>query len=304
MNPIRIATRKSKLALWQANWVKERLQAAGLSAELIGIETIGDKQLDTSISKIGSKGVFTQELEDQLSTGATDIAVHSAKDLASTLPGGFEIIAYGLREYVSDVVVSSKEISLEQPLVIGTSSTRRVAQLAKYFSHFETVAIRGNLQTRIEKLKQGACEALLLARAGVERLGLSSMIRYEFPLDQLTPAVGQGCIAIEAHASLDSDTRQLIRKAVNDSETERVLVAERSFLKTLEGGCSIPAFANGELRGKEIYLTGGILSLDGQQFISKKGIGENGLALGNQVATDVLTSGGDLILVEIKKQLQ
>lgn len=304
MKPIRIATRKSKLALWQANWVKQRLQESGLSAELIGIETIGDKQLDTAISKIGSKGVFTQDLEDQLAQGAVDIAVHSAKDLASSLPGGFEIIAYGPREHVVDVLVSSKEISLDQPLIVGTSSTRRVAQLAKYFSHFKTIAVRGNLQTRITKLNQGACDALLLAKAGVERMELSYMIKHEFPLDQLTPAVGQGCIAIETHSSLSAKIRGLVREALNDPKTERVLMAERSFLKTLEGGCSIPVFAYGELKENNVHLIGGILSLDGHQFISKKGTGENEEELGRQIANDVLTSGGDLILAEIKKQLQ
>ena len=304
MKPIRIATRKSKLALWQANWVKQRLQEHGLSAELIGIKTIGDKQLDTAISKIGSKGVFTQDLEDQLALGTVDIAVHSAKDLASSLPDGFEIIAYGSREHVADVLVSSKEIFLEQPLIIGTSSTRRVAQLAKHFPQFETVAVRGNLQTRINKLNHGACDALLLAKAGVERMGLSHMIKHEFSLDQFTPAVGQGCIAIETHSSLSSGIKELIRKAVNDPRTERVLLAERSFLKTLEGGCSIPVFAYAELSGNDVHLLGGILSLDGHQFISKKGSGEDEEELGRQIANDVLTSGGDRILAEIKKQLQ
>ncbi len=303
MRSIRIATRKSKLALWQANWVRDRLHKAQLPSELVLIETIGDRKLDTSISKIGSKGVFTQELEDQLAEGMVDIAVHSAKDLASTLPEGFEIIAYGPREDVSDVLVSNKEISLDDPLIIGSSSTRRVAQLTRYFPHFSCTPVRGNLQTRIEKLNNGACDGLLLAKAGVTRMEMSNLIVHEFPLDQLTPAAGQGSIAIEVHSSLSSEQRTYIREAINDPEAERMLVCERAFLEKLEGGCSIPVFANATLAGESIQLLGGILSLDGKEIVSKKGKGMNPIELGEQLAQEVLTNGGEHILMEIKNQL-
>ena len=304
MKTIRIATRKSKLALWQANWIKDQLEGAGLPCKLVLIETIGDKKLDTSISKIGSKGVFTQELEEQLANGSVDIAVHSAKDLTSILPEEFDILAFGPTEHVADVLVSTKNISLEESLKIGTSSTRRVAQLAKYFPHFSCTPIRGNLQTRIEKLDQGACDALVLAKAGIERLGLSNLIKHEFPVDQLTPAAGQGSIAIEAHSSLTPSRRKLIRDAVNDPKAERTIKCERAFLKELEGGCSIPIFTNAKLVGQHIYLRGGILSLDGQQFVSKNAKGNDPEKLGKQLAQEVLTSGGEAILKEIKNQLQ
>jgi len=303
MTPIRIATRKSKLALWQANWVKDQLEKADLASELVLIETIGDKKLDTSISKIGSKGVFTQELEDQLADGLVDIAVHSAKDLSATLPEGFQLIAFGPRAHVTDVLVSDKEISLDTSLVIGSSSTRRVAQLAKHFPLFNCVPVRGNLQTRIEKLKAGACDALLLARAGVERMDLGHLIKHEFSLDLLTPAAGQGSVAIEAHKSLRLAKRKLIRAALNDLAAERVVTCERAFLKKLEGGCSIPVFAHADLGADTLYLQGGILSLDGKQFISKTGTGDDPDELGQRVAQEVLTSGGEAILKEIKKQL-
>ncbi|MCP4457019.1 MAG: hydroxymethylbilane synthase [Cytophagales bacterium] len=303
MNPIRIATRKSKLALWQANWVKEQLEKANLPSELILTETIGDKKLDTSISKIGSKGVFTQELEEQLADSSVDIAVHSAKDLASTLPDEFEIIAYGPREQVADVLITTKEISLDEPMTIGTSSTRRIAQLAKHFPHLSCTSIRGNLQTRIEKLNRGDCDALLLAKAGVVRMELSPLIKHEFPLDQLTPAAGQGSIAIEIHSSMDTGKRNIIRTVLNDPEAERMLLCERAFLKTLEGGCSIPVFANATLEGSMVNMQGGILSLDGKQLVSKKGTSKNPEELGNQLAKAVLIAGGDVILAEIKKQL-
>ena len=303
MKTIRIATRKSKLALWQANWVKDQLEKASIPSELILTETIGDKKLDTTIAKIGSKGVFTQELEDQLANGSVDIAVHSAKDLSATLPEGFEIIAFGPREQVADVLVSTKEISLDQPLTIGTSSTRRIAQLAKYYPQFHCTPIRGNLQTRIEKLNRGDCDGLLLAKAGVVRMELSHLIKHEFSLDQLTPAAGQGSVAIEAHSSMEVDKRNLIRSALNDPEAERVMICERAFLQRLEGGCSIPAFANATLEGSMVKMKGGILSLDGEQFVSKKGMSENPEELGQQLAQEVLLSGGGDILSEIKKQL-
>lgn len=303
MKLIRIATRKSKLALWQANWVRNELAKARLPSELVLIETIGDKKLDTAISKIGSKGVFTQELEEQLANGTVDIAVHSAKDLPATLPDEFEIIALGSREDVADVLVSTKEISLDASLTIGTSSTRRVAQLIKYFPHFNCTPIRGNLETRIDKLAHGDCDALLLAKAGVIRMGLTHLIKHEFPLDQLTPPAGQGSIAIEVHASLNPEKRTLIRTVLNNPDAESAVLCERAFLKKLEGGCSIPVFANATLEGINIHLLGGILSLDGKQYISKKGRSENPKELGAQLAQEVLTDGGDVILSEIKKQL-
>lgn len=304
MSVLRIATRKSALALWQAEWVKSQLEANGLACELVMLETIGDKKLDTTIAKIGSKGVFTEELEALLQIGEVELAVHSAKDLASELPEGFELIAFGPREDVHDVLVSHKEIDVNQPLLIGTSSTRRVAQLAKYYPQFSTTPVRGNLQTRFRKMEEGACDALLLAKAGVLRMKNMDMIRYEFPLDQLTPAAGQGSIAVEVHKELPSDIRDAIRKATNDPIAEKAILAERAFLREMNGGCSIPVFAHAQLDGDSINVTGGILSLNGRTELRNNMTGIDSIELGRLLARSILTAGGDVILDEIKKHLQ
>ena len=234
---IKIGTRGSKLALWQAYHVQDLLKAKDVSSEIVTIETKGDKILDVTIAKIGSKGVFTEEIEDQLKDGRIDIAVHSAKDMQSTLPDGFELIAFGQREKSHDVLVSHKSIDLnDQNLVLGTSSTRRLAFLHKYYPHIKTVPVRGNLQTRIQKMKDGACDALWLAYAGTHRMEYDDMIVHEFDPAQFVPAVGQGSIAIEVSETLDQEKKEIVRQAVNHEESEKCLIAERSFLKKMDGG--------------------------------------------------------------------
>lgn len=209
MTVISIGTRKSKLAMWQTNTVAAALEAEGMVTRISSMETIGDKVLNTSIAKIGSKGVFTEELEEQLATGVTDIAVHSAKDMQSTLPEGFELIAFTEREKVNDVLVSEDTtLDLEdtsKTIRIGTSSVRRIALLRHFYPHVETVEMRGNLQTRIQKMQNGACDALMLAYAGVKRMEYEKMIVKIFSEDDFIPPVGQGCIAIEAATGLDAD---------------------------------------------------------------------------------------------------
>lgn len=303
MKTIKIATRNSKLALWQAEWVKTRLEESGLNAELVTMETIGDKILDKTIAKIGSKGVFTEELEELLAKGEVDIAVHSAKDLSSTLPEGFDIISVGTRASVNDVLISTQDIDPVLPLRVGTSSTRRIAQLAQHFPHFETVPIRGNLQTRINKMEEGQCEAIVLAKAGVERMGYEELIKYEFSLEQLTPSAGQGSIAIEAFKSIHPTIRKLIKAATNDALAYQRILAERAFLKVMDGGCSIPVFAHCSILDEEFKLHGGILSLDGSTCIESNEMDPDPLTLGKRVAETVLGQGGGEILKEIKEQL-
>lgn len=304
---IKIGTRGSKLALWQAYHVAQLLQNAGLDSEIVIIDTKGDQVLDVSISKIGSKGVFTQELEDQLLDGRIDIAVHSAKDMQSSLADEFEIIAFTAREKENDILVSSrKDIDLKdvsKPLVLGTSSTRRVATLKHFYPHVKTVDVRGNLQTRIRKMEEGLCDALLLAYAGVHRMGYDSMIAAELDLAEFTPAVGQGSVAIESAKSQDSTLREQIILACNDPETEYRLKAERAYLRVLEGGCSIPVFALASLENELLTLRGGIISLDGQKRISLEVAGSKDLAenLGKELADVVFSAGGKVILEEIKK---
>jgi hydroxymethylbilane synthase len=305
---IKIGTRGSRLALWQAEYIQSVLQTGGLTSELVIIETKGDQILDRSLSKIGSKGVFTQELEDQLRAGTIDIAVHSAKDLQSTLPADLGILAFTERERVNDVLVSrNKNLSLTsgQAFVVGTSSTRRVAMLKHFCPHIKVVDMRGNLQTRLRKLDDGHCDALLLAFAGVHRMQYDDLIAEHLSLTDFVTAVGQGSVAIEVANTLPIDKQQAIRQLTNHEPTEACLKAERAFLRRLEGGCSIPVFGLATWVGEDIELTGGIISLDGQQvlketFTAKPAEVEQ---LGQQLAESLLAKGGDDMLVAIRQQL-
>jgi len=302
---VKIGTRKSKLAMWQANHVKARLEAHGVHVELVPIETKGDKVLNTSIAKIGSKGVFTEELEQMLLDSTIDIAVHSAKDLQSDLGESFEIIAFSEREKASDVIVSHKPIDLDtEGLVIGTSSTRRVALFKRFYPHLKIVDMRGNLQTRIKKMEEGECDALVLAYAGVSRMGYEGMIKEYLSFENFIPAVGQGALAIEASISLNTEKKDLIRKVINHEPTEKLLLAERSYLKKLEGGCSIPVFAMANYTANgAISIKGGIVSLDGTKLIEREVQGRDPEDLGEELATQVLAEGGDKILKSIKEKI-
>lgn len=303
---IRIGSRKSKLAMWQTYYVQEKLTRAGVDTEIITMETKGDKILDTSIAKIGSKGVFTEELEEQLANGDIDIAVHSAKDMPSVLPDGFELIAFTDREKSQDVLVSHHpDLTLDdssKKVVIGTSSVRRRALLRLHYPHVETVDIRGNLQTRIKKMKEGLCDGILLAFAGVHRMGMESLIVEQFPVDTFVPPVGQGCVAIEAAGTLAADKKEMIRSCVNNPDSEDCLLAERAFLRCLEGGCSIPAFALATLDQETISLSGGLVSLDGLKKITSTRTGTRAEAesIGKDLGTFILGSGGRELLAEIR----
>jgi hydroxymethylbilane synthase len=306
---IRIGTRGSKLALWQANYVADLLQKGGATTELVLVETKGDKILNKALSKIGSKGVFTEELEEHLRQKEVDIAVHSAKDVQSTLPDDLELIAFSEREEVHDVLISfntdARLDTFNSSYIIGTSSTRRVSQLKNYYPKIRTADVRGNLQTRMKKLEKGNYDALILAYAGVHRMGFSKYIVEAMPTDKFTPAVGQGCVAIEAAKNLDSDKVDLIRKYVNNVDTERCLRAERAYLKTLEGGCSIPVFGLARIKNQQIELNGGIISLNGQDLVRHRVTGglDDGANIGQQLAELVLQDGGGEILSEIKANL-
>ena len=303
-----IGSRKSKLAIWQTEMVAKILNDRGMETRICAMETRGDKILDTSIAKIGSKGVFTQELEEQLASGATDIAVHSAKDMQSHLPEGFSLIAFTRREKVNDVLISmERSLDLDdtsRKIRVGTSSVRRRALLRHFYPHVETVEMRGNLQSRIRKMREGACEALMLAYAGVTRMGYDDMIVKIFPEDQFIPPVGQGCIAIEAASTLSAEKREFVRTSLNDENSESCLRAERAFLKTLEGGCSIPVFALAVLEGAAITLTGGLVSLDGSIILkmSRRGPASEAEAIGLELGLDILEHGGRELLAEIRQQ--
>ena len=307
---IRIGTRRSALAMWQARFVSDLLEKGGMKTEIIGIETRGDRVLDVAIAKIGDKGVFTQELEDMLRTGDIDIAVHSAKDMPSELPASFELIAFTRREKAQDVFVSRRSPDeLEKPeggLRVGSSSVRRTAFLKRYYPHFRIVDMRGNLQTRIGKMQAGVCDILMLAFAGVHRMEFGHLIVKELPIDRIVPPVGQGSMAVETSIHLNPDRKRRIRESVNHQETEKVILAERAFLKTLKGGCSIPAFAHATMEGSRVCLTGGLISLDGKELIRecREAAPKESESLGKSVAEEVLERGGRRLLEEIRLKQQ
>jgi hydroxymethylbilane synthase len=312
MSIIKLGTRGSKLALWQAEYIRETLERSGLEVEIVIINTKGDQILDRSLSKIGSKGVFTEELEEQLRSGQIDIAQHSAKDLQSELSEDLELIAFTEREKVNDVLVSfDKSLRLDsgKPFVVGTSSTRRVAMLKHYYPHIQTVDMRGNLQTRMAKLESGICDAIILAYAGVHRMGYEEHIAEMISIDTFTPAVGQGSVALECAVNLDPLKKAKIRELCNHPETEQQLLAERAFLRRLQGGCSIPVFglaskllvSGYELSG--LSITGGIVSLEGAEILKETIIGINPEEIGKALAEKILSLGGDRILEQIKSNL-
>jgi hydroxymethylbilane synthase len=307
MTTISIGSRKSKLAMWQTDTVAAMLEKDGMATKINSMETKGDKILDVSIAKIGSKGVFTEELEDQLYSGVTDIAVHSAKDMQSVLPDGFELIAFTEREKPNDVLLS-RDTSIDlsdtsQKVKIGTSSVRRVALLKHFYPHVDAVEMRGNLQTRIAKMDAGDCDALMLAYAGVKRMEYEDMIVKIFSEDEFIPPVGQGCIAIESATNIDTEKRKSVRSCLNHPESEICLLAERAYLRVMEGGCSIPAFALAKFDGSQITLRGGLASLDGKTVLVKTETGtkEQAEEVGKRLADYILSNGGREILAEIKR---
>ncbi len=304
---IKIGTRNSQLAMWQAEHVQRLLESHGLATEIIAIETKGDKILHKAISKIGSKGVFTEELEEMLHTGKVDLAVHSAKDMASTLPDGLELIAYTEREKAHDVVVSYNSdfrLDAADKWLVGTSSTRRIAMLKHYYPNIRTTNMRGNLQTRMRKLEEGQCDALLLAYAGVHRMGFEDYIVDHLSLNEFTPQAGQGSMTIEVSSKISNQLREDIRRIINDEQTEYCLLAERAYLKHLDGGCSIPSFVLAKLEGDMLQIDAGLISLSGKKIIRKSGkIHKNeGQKLAIQLAQEVLEAGGDKILARIKNK--
>lgn len=311
---IKIGTRGSRLALWQAYYVQNLLKKGGLSTEIVTIETKGDQILDRSLSKIGSKGVFTQELEDQLRDGRIDIAVHSAKDLQSELDDDLELIAFTERERVNDVLVSFKKgmtlqkspiANHQSEITIGTSSTRRVALLKHFYPHIRTVDMRGNLQTRLRKLEEGQCDAILLAFAGVHRMEYDSLISEHLSLNEFTPAVGQGSVAIECSGEMEKGKREQVRALLNHPDTETCLLAERAFLRRLQGGCSVPVFGLASLENDTVSMTGGVVSLDGQQLLKHtvSGVASTPQNVGIQLAELLLAEGAADILAQIKQNL-
>lgn len=293
MEKIRIGTRASKLALWQANFVAQKLSES-FPVELVKIQTTGDKILDAPLAKIGGKGLFTKEIENALAAGKIDLAVHSLKDVPSELPAGFEIAAVTQRENPFDAFVSNKFSSLEEiPSggVIGTSSLRRAAQILNLRSDLKIENLRGNVDTRLKKLDAGNFDAVILAAAGLERLGYGNRVRKI--LTEIIPAAGQGALAIEIRAG-DSEIRDAV-KILHDEKTSAAVKIERDFLRKIGGGCQIPVGVFAQVDDK-ISVRAVIASVDGKKILRDSA--EN--IDGESFAKRMLNNGGRKILLDFE----
>ncbi|XP_037630780.1 porphobilinogen deaminase-like isoform X2 [Sebastes umbrosus] len=273
---IRIGTRKSQLARIQTDSVADKLQKLNpdIRLEIVSMSTIGDKILDVALSKIGEKSLFTKELENALEKNEVDLVVHSLKDLPTTLPSGFTIGAVLKRENPHDAVVlhpkhAGKALdTLPENSVIGTSSLRRAAQLTKRFPHLKFKDIRGNLNTRLKKLdEKDDFAAIILAAAGLKRMGWDNRISQILGPEDCMYAVGQGALAVEVRAK-DADILEMV-SVLHDPDTVLRCIAERAFLRQLEGGCSVPVAVNTEVKDSQLYLTGAVYSLDGSDSLKE-----------------------------------
>lgn len=306
-NEVVVGTRESRLAMWQACWVVEQLKKVKpeLSCRIKGIRTQGDNILDVALAKIGDKGLFTKELEYAILRGEIDMAVHSMKDLPTTLPEGLSIGAVCEREYPGDVLISSDGKNLaELPAgaLIGTSSLRRAAQLLYYRKDYKMVNLRGNVQTRIKKLDENKFDATVLAYAGVRRMGLDHRISQVIPIEIMLPAVGQGSIGVEAASSNDEILDLL--KNIDHQESRQAVRAERAFLKKLEGGCQVPIGAHAVVEGGCLRLEGAVVSLDGVNMVRSSIIGDvtEAEAIGVKLAERLLESGAEEILSRMRQE--
>ncbi|MEI1374339.1 hydroxymethylbilane synthase [Nostoc sp. UHCC 0926] len=309
---IRIGSRKSQLALVQTYWVQEQLQKSfpDITFEVHTMSTQGDKILDVALAKIGDKGLFTKELEVGMLNQEIDFAVHSLKDLPTHLPEGLTLAAITERENPADALVvhekhKDKQIdTLPEGAVIGTSSLRRLAQLRHHFPHFTFKDVRGNLITRLAKLDAGEYDALILAAAGLERLGMGDRVHQILPANISLHAVGQGALGIECRAD-DSELLSLL-KVIEHPQTRDRCLAERSFLRSLEGGCQVPIGVNTEISGENLTLTGIVASVDGQKLVKDTvtGIANNAEGLGIELAELLRQQGAQEILSEIFAVIQ
>ncbi|MGD2125408.1 MAG: hydroxymethylbilane synthase [Desulfobacteraceae bacterium] len=301
---LRIGTRGSKLALTQSEWVKGKIKATYPEAQvtLVRIKTKGDKILDSPLSNIGGKGLFVKEIEDALLRKEVDVAVHSMKDVPAELPEGLMISVFPRREDPCDALVSKNYNSIEalhQGASVGTGSLRRSAQLHHLRPDLRVVPMRGNVETRLRKLDSGDLDAIILASAGLKRLGLSERIRHALAPGRFLPAIGQGVLGLEMRQ--DDDVVHSRLHFLNHDETEMTVRAERAFLKELEGGCQVPIAAHGRLGGDGLTLTGMVAELDGSVLIKDEisGPRENPEELGVTLARRLLASGADEILARI-----
>ena len=297
---IKIGTRGSKLALWQAEHVKGLLEANGFEAELVLYTTTGDLQLSLPLHEIGDKGLFTKALDDAMLRGEIDLAVHSAKDLPTELPAGIELSSILQREDPRDVLLSSGEEydfdNLREGITVGTSSLRRQALIQHYLPHVKLVPMRGNVDTRVAKMLAGDCDALVLAYAGVKRMGLVHLVTRKLNVSTFTPAVGQGAIGVTTPTG--HLRREHIRSVLNHEDTETAVRAERAYLRTLEGGCHSAIFALGTVVGRTLSLMGGVAAKDGSTVLRANLDADiaDAEATGVQLAQILLQKGARIIV--------
>lgn len=304
-----IGSRGSELALWQSNWVKSELMrlSHSLDVEIQIIKTTGDRILDAPLSKIGDKGLFTKELENALLEKTVDIAVHSLKDVPTMLPDGLKIGAVTKRADVRDIFIShpgkgySHFENVPQGAKIATGSLRRKCQILAWRPDIEIVDIRGNLNTRLARLDDSDWDGMILARAGIDRLGLSGRITEILPVGKILPAVGQGALAIELRRE-DRTALRFVRK-LNSEPTEMATGGERAFLRYLEGGCQVPIGSFGRIENNVFHLDAMIGSLDGKNIIRGRihGDPERAASLGKELAKMLFTAGGREILAQARE---
>lgn len=302
---LRIGTRGSQLALWQARWVQQAIleQWPGTTVELVIVKTQGDKILDVPLAQVGGKGLFVKEIEEALLDDRIDLAVHSMKDMPAALPEGLHIAAVPLRENPLDALISLRHASLAdlpQGARVGTSSLRRGAQLLHRRPDLTIVALRGNVDTRLKKLATTELDAIVLAAAGLTRLGLADRITAHIAPDIMLPAVGQGALCIEARNN-DGATKQLLA-ALDHRPTHVAITAERAFLHRLEGGCQIPLAGHATLKNDQLQLTGLVAELDGSRVVraTNRGAPDQAAALGRQLAETLLHRGAGEILERLQ----
>jgi hydroxymethylbilane synthase len=300
MARLRIGTRGSQLATWQANHVADSLRALGHEVTIETIRTTGDRIAEVALATVGTKGMFIKEIEEALAEGRVDLAIHSLKDLPTDLPPGFDLAAVLKRDDARDALLSAQFRSLEelpQSAGVGTSSLRREAQLKALRADLRVHPLRGNVDTRLRKLEAGAFDAILLAMAGIQRLGRSELVREILPVEKMCPAAGQGALAVEIRTG-DSATGGAVA-FLDDAASRRVALCERALLRRLGGGCQVPIGAYAEAVGEKLHLTAVVARPDGSEVIRESRIGDDGEALGRSVAEELLRRGAERILREV-----
>jgi hydroxymethylbilane synthase len=300
MARLRIGSRGSQLALWQANHISALLRERGHEVEIEIIKTTGDKILDVALAKVGTKGMFTKEIEEALLEGRVDLAVHSLKDLPTELAPEFEIAAITVRENPQDAFLSRHFGSINELPVkarVGTSSLRRQAQLKAIRPDLDIHPLRGNVDTRLRKMEEGQYDAIILASAGVNRLGLTRWVRELIPADVMCPAAGQGALGIEIRKG-DAETLKHL-EFLNHAPTRLAVLAERALLNELGGGCQVPIGAHAEVYGNDIKLIGVVARPDGSLVLRDTYFGGDPVKLGEQLGKSLLERGGREILKEV-----